>query len=789
MFRNYFKIAIRNLLKNKTFSIINILGLSLGLTVCLLIAVYVAYELSYDKFNGNYKTLYRVAQHQDQNGIWYKVGRTPIKLAPTLKTEFPEVENATRFAMWGNVLLSNENKSIDEPSAIYAESALFEMFSFPFINGNAQQALANPNSIVLTETTAKKYFGNANPIGKTLIINKEHLLKVTGVIHDLPAQSHLQFDFVIPFEFIKNYGTDFDDWGGNGYYTYVQLKDAAKQSVIDSKLSIYSKKTLGRDGMKLYLQPLSDIHLKSAFDFNTDFGERGDIRYVRFFIILALVILLLGCLNFMNLSTARALKRAKEVGLRKTIGARRGHLVAQFLGESFLIVTIAGVLALGFVKIAMPTFSNFIEKPIIFQFNNLQFWAIFSSTILITSLFAGSYPAFVLSSYRPIKVLRGQSVATNSGINLRKALVVIQFTLAIVMSVAVLVIYQQLHFVSNKKLGINKKNIVYVEMKGGLQKNYNVVKEALLKYPSIESVTATNFYSMPFKWVGSGGIRRLRIDGQSPNKEFNISAFDADFDFVETMGIEIVEGRSFSKNFASDTVNYILNEEAVRQLEIKNPIGKTFDWGVKGTIVGVVKDFHFSKLKDKIEPAIIKVRPAETNYLLVRVNSDNISNNIRIITKLSNQYSEGFPVETHFLEADYDQLYQQERTTETLFGGFTALAIFISCLGLFGLVTHTAETRTKEIGIRKVLGASVMQIITILSQDFIKLLLIAIIIATPLAWWGTSRWLENFAYRIDLSLWMFLIVSALTILAALLTISFQAIRTAVANPVKSLRSE
>ncbi|MBK7872156.1 MAG: ABC transporter permease [Saprospiraceae bacterium] len=592
------------------------------------------------------------------------------------------------------------------------------MFSFPFVTGNAHQALANPNSIVLTETTAKKYFGDTNPIGKMLILNQQYPLQVTGVLYDLPPQSHLQFDFVIPFEFIKNYGANFDDWGGNGYYTYVQLKDAARQSAIDSKLAVYPKNNLGWDGMKLYLQPLSDIHLKSAFDFNTDFGERGDIRYVRFFIILALVVLLLGCLNFMNLSTARALKRAKEVGLRKTIGAKRRHLVTQFLGESLLIVIIARLLSLVFVKLSMPAFSNFIEKPISFQFNNIQFWLIFSAIILATALFAGSYPAFVLSSYRPIKVLRGQNVATTSGINLRKALVVTQFTLAIIMSVAVLVIYQQLHFISNKKLGINKDSIVYVEMKGGLQKNYNIIKETLLQYPAIESVTATNFYSMPFKWVGSSGIRRLRIDGKHPGKELNLSSFDTDFDFIETMGIEMAAGRSFSKEFITDTANYILNEEAVRQLDIKDPIGKTFDYGVKGTIVGVVKDFHFSKLKDKIEPAILKIRPAETNYLLARIKSDNINNTIQTITKLSNQYSEGYPVEIHFLEADYEQLYQQERTTETLFGGFTALAIFISCLGLFGLVTHTAETRTKEIGIRKVLGANSVQIVAILSQDF-----------------------------------------------------------------------
>lgn len=789
MIYNYFKIAVRNLLKNKTFSVINVLGLSLGLTVCLLIAVYVVYELHYDQFNENYKTLYRVAQNQDQNGTWYKVGRTPIKLAPALKTEFPEIENATRFALWGNVLLSSEDKSLDESGAIYAEPALFELFSFPFIEGNAQQALADPNSIVLTETFAKKYFGDANPIGKTLTINQKYALQVTGVLRDLPAQSHLQFDFVIPFEFIKNYGANFDEWGANAFYTYIQLKQAASTAALEKKLSAYPKKVMGYDGEQFYLQPLADIHLKSEFDFNTDFGERGDIRYIRFFIILALVVVLLGCLNFMNLSTARALKRAKEVGLRKTIGAKREHLVMQFLGESFLIVTIAGLLALVFVKLSMPTFSNFIEKPISFQFSNIEFWLIFSTAILATALFAGSYPAFVLSSFRPIKVLRGPINIAHFGINLRKTLVVTQFTLAIVMSVAVLVIYQQLHFVSNKKLGINKDHIVYIEMKGDLQKNYNIIKESLLKYPAIESVTATNFYSMPFKWVGSGGIRRLRIDGKHPDKELNLSSFDTDFGFIETMGIEMAEGRSFSKDFASDTANYILNEEAVRQLEIKDPIGKTFDYGVKGTIVGVAKDFHFSKLKDKIEPAILKIRPAETNYLLARIQSDNINNTVKIITKLCNQHSGGYPAETHFLEADYDQLYQQERTTETLFGGFTALAIFISCLGLFGLVTHMAETKTKEIGIRKVLGANVTQIVMILSQDFIKLLLVAILIATPLAWWGTSRWLENFAYRIDLSVWIFLIAGALTIAIALVTISLQGIQAAKANPVKSLRSE
>ncbi|TAE49834.1 MAG: ABC transporter permease [Bacteroidetes bacterium] len=787
MLRNYFLIASRNLLKSKGFSLINILGLAMGLTVCMLILAYVSCELGFDRFNDNYHTLYRVAQHQEQNGVWYKVGRTPAPLAASMKSEFPEVKNATRFALWGPMLVSHEQTSFDESGGIYAEPALFEMFTFGFVRGNAQQALASPNSIVLTESFAKKYFGEENPIGKTLTINREHPLQVTGVLYDIPARSHLRFDFVIPFEFVKNYGANLEGWGANAFYTYVQLQDPTAEAGLSEKLGGYAGEKFGASGVKFYMQPLSGIHLQSAFDFNTDFGKRGDIRYVRFFIALACVVLLLGCLNFINLSTARAIKRAKEVGLRKAVGASRIQLIAQFLGESFLLVALSGVLAVFLVRMLLPAFGDLIGKPISLPYETLQFWALFIGGLILTGLLSGSYPAFVLSSYLPVKAFRGETPRRSGGGQMRKALVVVQVSLSVLMSVSVVIIYLQLQFMSHAKLGIDTSPVLYVHMKGGLKKNYPVVREELLKYPAIESVSSTNFYSMPFKWVGSSGIRRLQIEGKSTGKELNLSYFDADYDFIETMGAEMALGRSFSRDIPGDTFNFILNEEAVRRLELTDPIGKTFDYGVKGSIIGVVKDFHFSGLSDKIEPAVIKVRPSETDYLLVRTHPGQSESALGVLRQLAQQYSEGYPIETHFLEADYEQLYEQERISEVIFGGFTLLAILISCLGLLGLATYSAETRTKEIGIRKVMGANISQLIALTSREFLVLTALSLLLALPAAGWAMHEWLQHFAYRIELYAWVFVLAGFAAMTLTFLSVGVQAARVAMINPAESLK--
>jgi ABC-type antimicrobial peptide transport system permease subunit len=792
MIKNYLKIAFRNLWRSKLHTFINVIGLSIGLTVCLLLMLYVNYELSYDTFNRNYQTIYRVVQHQNQNNIWYEVGRSPAKMSPTLKDQFPEVKNATRFALWGNLLLSYKDKNIDEPNGIYAEPALFEMFTFSFAKGEAKQALENPNSIVLTESLAKKYFENENPIGQTIQLNQKYPMVITGIIKDIPANSHLKFDFVIPLDFVKNYGNNLDEWGGNAFYTYIQLHESQQQSAIDGKLKNFAKKTFDNGAEEFYLQPLKDIHLRSRFDFNTDFGDRGDIRYVQLFSLLALIVLLLACFNFMNLSTALASKRSKEVGLRKALGAQKRQLIGQFMAESALMVLMASGITLFCVEMLSSYLANFFGKNIFGLLNDKTLWLQFGALLIFTTLLSGSYPAFVLSSFSPVKIFRGQvfSPRKNQFWSLRNGLVVGQFTLSILMIIAVIVIYSQLSYMSNKKLGINKDNLVYVQMKNEWEQNFQSVKQELMKQADIESVSATNFYSMPFKWVGSTGAFGIKIDGKKTEKEFNIHQFRTEFGFLETMQIEIIEGRNFLEEIASDTNSVILSEQAVKMLDLENPIGRELDiYGEKGKVIGIFKDFHFVKLKDKIEPSYIAISPREVDYLLVRINPENQQETIYKIQEISTKYSNGYPVEVSFLDQDYNQLYKGEKIMETLFLWFTSLAIFISCLGLFGLATFATERRIKEIGIHKVLGASMLQITTLLSKDFLKLVMIAFVIASPIAYYFIDKWLADFAYRITISWWIFAVAGISAVLIALITVSWQSIKAAVVNPVTSLRSE
>lgn len=790
MLRNYLKIAWRNLRQQRTHTVVNVAGLAVGITVCLLIAAYVLFERSYDRFNEHYPTLYRVAQHQNQNGTWYEVGRTPAKLAAALKAELPEVKNATRFSLWGGALLTYRDQTGDEPNRLLAEPSLFELFTFPFVQGDSKRALVSPNSIVLTQRLAQKYFGTTNPMGQIMLVDQKTPMRVTGVIRDIPANSHLQFDYVVPLSYAKTTGANLDEWGSNAFYTYVQLHSPAQQVATDAKLKPYAEITFGNKDEQFYLQPLADIHLYSRFDFNTDFGKRGDIRYVRFFTVLALLVLLLGCLNFINLSTARALTRAKEVGLRKAIGAERRQLLTQFLGESALIVGLAGTLAVILVQSGLPFLGNFVEKPLRLPLTQPTFWLMMAGIVVVTSLVAGSYPAIVLSSFRPVQALRGPDKGMASGITLRRVLVVGQFALSVAMTVAALIIYQQLRYISTRKLGIQKDNIVYVEMKGDLSKNLLVAKEALLRQPGVQAVTATNFYSMPFKWVGSSGTGGIEIGGQRVAESFNLHDFRTDYGFIETMGVTLAQGRSFSPSFSSDTTNFILNEAAVRRFGLKKPVGTLLNfYGKKGLVVGVLRDFHFATLKEKVEPALFRIDPANVSYLLVRIVPHNIKQTLAAVNAIANRHSHGHPVEAHFLSQDYEQLYEQEQAAGTLFGWFTSLAILVSCLGLFGLATFTAEQRTKEIGVRKVLGASVASVVALLSKDFLKLVLIAILIASPLAWYAMQQWLQDFAYKIAIEWWVFALAGLLAVGIALLTVSFQSIKAALTNPVKSLRTE
>lgn len=790
MLRNHFIIAWRNLLKNKVFSFINIFGFAAGIAVCLLILLFIADELRYDKFNKNYHTLYRVAQEQGQSGTWYKVGRSPAPLAAALQQDIPEIVNATRFALWGNMLLTYGDKLIDEPGGIYAEKNLFQMFDFPFMQGNSHTAFANPHSIVLTESLARKYFGNANPVGKSIRLNNQYTLAVTGVIKNIPAHSHLQFDFVIPFEFLKEYGTDLTKWGHNAFYTYVQLSERADVQKVDAKLRSYAKTKFNEDEQVLYLQALKDIHLYSQFDFNSDFGQRGDIRYVRFFSLIAAIVMLIAVFNFMNLSTARATQRAKEVGLRKVIGASRKQLILQFLGESLLFSLLAGLLSLTVVQLSLPLFNELTGKHISILGFEYTHTLLFGGLIVLVGLLAGIYPAFFLSSFLPVKVLKGGQISASRGALLRKVLVTGQFALSIVMIIGTILINRQLHFISSKKLGLNKDNLVYIEMRGDLKNKYTLVKNELLQNTAIQSVSATNYYSMPFKWVGSSGTGDFGYPGKNPGDHFMIHDFKVGHDFIKTLHLEVKEGRNFSASIATDTANFLLNEAAVKRMGLTNPIGTPISfYEKKGIIVGVVKDFHFASMQKEIEPALIQMKPDDVNYLLIRIKPENTSATLASIEKTAKKYSIDYPVEYHFLDSAYDRLYQAEQRISTLVNCFAILAIVVSGMGLFGLASFVTAGRTKEIGVRKVLGASVSSILLLLSVDFIKLLLMATLLAWPLAYMGIRQWLQNYAFQTEVTLWLFAMPSLAIFLLALLTISLQTWKAAHTDPAKILRNE
>jgi ABC-type antimicrobial peptide transport system permease subunit len=790
MLRNYLIITWRTLLKNKIFSIINIVGFAAGIAVCLLILLYIVEETRFDHFNKNFHTLYRVAQEQNQSGVWYKVGRTPAPLATALQQDIPELVNATRFALWGDVLLKYGDKLIDEPGGIYAEKSLFQMFDFPFVQGTYTTAFTHPHSIILTESFASKYFGTDNPIGKQIQLNNQYSLLVTGVIKDIPAQSHLQFDFVIPFEFIKEYGTDLTKWGANAFYTYVQLSEEANVEEVQAKIRNYFHTKPDRNEEILYLQALKDIHLYSQFDFNTDFGVRGDIRYVRFFSLTAGIVLLIAIFNFMNLSTARASRRAKEVGLRKVVGADRKQLIFQFLGESLLFSLIAGILSLTVVQLALPFFNGLTGKQLtITTFDPTYLW-MFSSLIIIVGLLAGIYPASFLSSFSPAKVLKGQPLSFSKGVLLRKVLVTGQFSLSIIMIIGTILINRQLQYISTKKLGLTKDNLVYVEMRGQLKDNYSLVKNELLQNTSIQAVSGTNYYSMPFKWVGSDGSGGIEFPGKNPNDHFMIHQFRVEYDFIETLQASIKDGRSFSASISTDTANFLLNEAAVRRMQLTNPVGQPISfYGKKGIVVGVVKDFHFTSMQKEIEPALVHINPQDISYLLIRIKSEHTKTALASIKKIVEKYSHDYPVEYHFMEDAYDALYKSEQRMSSLFNAFAILAIVVSGLGLFGLASFITAGRTKEVGVRKVLGASVSSILLLLSKEFIKLLLVASLLGWPLAFLGLKQWLQNYAFQTEVSVWLFVLPSLAVCLISICIISFHTWKVARANPAHVLRNE
>jgi len=787
---NYAKTALRTIRRHKGYSLINVSGLAIGLTVCMLIVLWVSDEWSFDRFNTNAGQIYRVYRSESTTQKNSSSTLTPPPMAAALKRDFPEIIKATRFGYWQRQLVTYKDKSFNEPGFRHADPDFFDMFSFPLVKGDPETVFSNPYSVILTEKTAAKYFNEEDPIGKTLTVNNSYDVIVTGVIHNDSLNSSLEFDLLSPFEIIikESIGEDnADNWGFNSFRTYVMLEQSASAENLNQKLTGYLKKYTEEDTDELALQPLTDIHLFS--NLGHDLRNRGDIKYVWIFSALAVFVLLIACVNFMNLTTARSANRVKEVGLRKVLGAERSQLIRQFFGESILIALFALWIALILLELLLPLFNTLSGKQLTSGWWNNPILSLgFIGLALVTGILSGSYPALFLSSFQPIRIFK--STGRSSGANplFRKVLVIFQFTLSVFLIIGTLIISRQLSYVRNIDLGFNREHIIHLSIHGELHDRYGSICERFLQEPDVIHVTAS--MALPTNIQSSPGTPMW--EGRSPDAKMEIKADFVDYDYIETFDIPLVEGRSFSREYSTDSETaFIVNEEAVRRMGLEKPVvGKRFGfWNIDGQIIGVMKDAHFQNLHYKIEPLVFKMFPGWLRRMYVKIRSVNVPATLASLEKTWDEMNLGYPFEYRFLDEDFHNLYNSEARLGKIFKSFAALAVFIACLGLFGLASFIAEQRTKEIGIRKVLGSSTARIVALLNKEFLNCIAAANLIAWPIAYFAMQAWLQKFAYRTNIEIWIFLLSAALGLAVALLTVSLQTLRAARANPVDSLKHE
>jgi ABC-type antimicrobial peptide transport system permease subunit len=786
MYRNYFKIAWRNLVKDKSFSLINISGLAIGMASAILIMLWIEYEMGYDQFHEKKDRIYEAWNRVNRKGEISCWNTTPMILAPTLKKDLPEVEDAVRVNWSSPYLFSVGDKKLMSHGNI-VDSNFLKVFSYPLLKGDPAKALHEPTSIILTEKLSKKLFGSDDPIGRDILLDNKYNFKVTGLVKDPPHNSRFEFECLIPWSALRMAGGEDSYWGNNSTQTYVLLKPHTSPASIDPKLKTLRKKydETDPDG-EFFIYPMSRWRLHSRFENGKESG--GMIEFVRLFSIIAFFILLIACINFMNLSTARSEKRAREVGVRKVAGARRNSLVAQFLGESVLISLLAGLIALILVEISLPAFSSLTDRVLHIQYADARNWLFFFGFILLTGMIAGSYPAFFLSSFQPVRVLKGALVKANAAVTPRKILVVLQFTFAIILTIGTIIIRQQIRHAQERQSGYNKDNLVYHFLTGDLEKNYMLVKNELLSAGIAKSVTKTSA-PMTEGWSNSWGFEWA---GKAVDDKTVLDRYCADDKLAATVGLQLVQGRDFDlTQFPTDSAAVLLNESAVKIMGFKDPIGQIVkDNGRDWHVIGVIRDFILQSPYRKTSPMVIEGAHGWFNVLHVKLNgTKNTADLLKQMESIFRKYNASYPFEYHFVDEEYAKKFASEQRTGKLTALFTALTILISCLGLFGLATYMAEARIKEIGVRKVLGATVSDITALLSRDFLKLVCIALLIAMPAAWWAMHTWLQKFEYRVDMKWWYFALAAGTAILIALLTVSYQAIKAAVSNPVKSLRSE
>jgi len=783
MLKNYLNITFRNLKKHKGFSFINILGLAVGMACTLLILLWVQDELSYDRFFPNAKRLYRVIDSEKySNGEESVFSMNPPSLAKTLVNEYPEIIDAARLRTVKNSVLQYKDKRFTEDNLMFVDPSFLKMFSIHFLKGNEDKALSNLLSIVITKETAEKYFGNSNPIGKVIKLNNHFNFEVTGVIKNIASNSHLKIDFLLPFDAIKDFGYTLEGWESFAHTTYVLLDKNADFHNVSKKISntiIQNQKDIN---ITISLQPITDIHLYSNNIWGI--GGTGDITQIYLFSIIALLILLLACINFINLSTARLSNRAKEIGMRKVVGASRKEIIIQFFLESIIYALISLIISIILVYDLLPAFNSLSGKELTFKLqNNLELLFLTLEIAVFTGIISGIYPALFLSAFKPVKVLKGKFNSGAGNKNFRKPLVTFQFALTIILIIGTVVVNRQLHFIQNKNLGFNKEHVLCINLQGKLNKKVDLIKNELSKNRQVIGISGVSY-------PPSGVLSSTDVDdweGKESNNQFLIYRLTADQDFAKTMQINMIKGRFFSKKFSSDTANgCIINQAAVRAMDMNSPLGKKV---LNFKIIGVIKDFNFSSLHSQISPLIIYYDPSEIKELLVRIKPGEISNTIKSLEQTWDKIAPEYPFEYTFLDEQINNLYQSDQKISKVINTFSFLALFIACLGMFGLASFTAEQRTKEVGVRKVLGAKVTGIVLLLSKEFTKYVLLANIFAWPVAYFILNKWLGSFAYHIDMVWWMFIVSGLIAFAVAAVSVSFQAIKAALLNPIKSLRYE
>jgi putative ABC transport system permease protein len=795
MFKNYFKIAWRNLMKGKSFSFLNVTGLAIGMAGAILILLWLQNEISFDKFHANKNNLYEVyALASNTDGHSTAINQTSQPLGPALKQTYPEVQAATRVSERNGFLLTAVNKSFTGIKGSFVDPSFLEMFSFPLIEGNKYEQLRNVYSITITDELAKKLFGNENAIGKIIRIDSVDNFTVTGVLKDLPSNTRFNFEYLLPWSYYDKlghgYANETEAWLSNNTSTFVLLKPNTNVTAFNEKIKDITKRYTGRsDVWTQFLFPLKQWHLYAEFENGKPVG--GRIQTVRVFGIIAAFILLIACINFVNLSTARSEKRGKEVGIRKVAGAGKSLLIGQFITEAFLTAFIAGIIALLIVELVLPWFNTLINTRPSIPFSSIYFWLYALGFIFLTGLLAGSYPAFYLSSLKPINIFKKQFKKTNAVISPRKVLVVVQFTFAVILIIATIVIRNQVVHAEDRDKGYSYNNLIQVNFVGDIDKNYALIKHDLFDNGIASSVTKT------MSGITEGGAHSwgLRWPNEAPtDSNTTITLYSADADLIKTMGLHLLEGKDIDINkYPADSFSVLLNEAAVKLMGFKNPVGQIitspFD-KIKWHVVGEVKNYVQGSPYEEIPPTVIMGPGAWFTAMHIKFNpSLSTSNALAKAGQIFRKYNPAYPFDYKFVDQQYAMQFDNEQRTKTMAGLFAALAIFISCLGLFGLSASVAESRTKEIGVRKVLGASVFNVTKLLSLDFVKLVFVSIIIAIPFAYYAMNKWLQDYTYRINLTWVIFFIAGLLAILIALITVSFQAIKAAVANPVKSLRSE